>query len=249
MKRSLVVVAVLLVIAQAYAAAPFVWRTEQRRGFSSKEYLRFNVRWQFITVGSATMEVRGTEDVNGRPAYHIYTEARSAAFFDTFYKVRDTNESWMDAQALCSLKFSSHINEGGGTRDETLSFDHPACRYTLIEKKQSGPSPLWVHDVLSALYYLRTQDLVVGKEYSLDAQSGDKAWPLTVKVVKKEKVKVDAGTFECFVVEPAIREGAGIFQAKGKLWVWLTADDRKLPVLMKSKIAVGSIIAELTEIR
>ncbi|MCX5779132.1 MAG: DUF3108 domain-containing protein [Elusimicrobia bacterium] len=250
MKR-LFIAAILsvFVVSSLFAAEAFVWRTERQSGFSPQETLKFNVRWQFITVGSASMEVRGIDAINGRLAYHIYTEAKTAAFFDNFYKVRDTNESWIDIQSLCSLQFASHISEAGHRRDETLIFHHPRQQYSIVESSKSGTTPLWVQDVLSALYYIRCQELVVGKEFSVDAQSGDKAWPLKVKVLKKEKVKVDAGTFDCFVVEPAVREGAGLFQAKGKLWVWLTADDRKLPVLMKSKIAVGSIAAELAEMK
>jgi hypothetical protein len=51
------------------------------------------------------------------------------------------------------------------------------------------------------------------------------------------------------VVEPVLRIGAGIFQAKGRLLVWLTADDKKIPVLMSSKIVVGSVQARLTGMR
>ena len=231
------------------ATEDFVWRTEELKGFAPHESLRFHVRWKFITVGTATMEVRGITPVNGREGYHIYSEARSAAAFDNFYKVRDTNESWIDTQSLCSLQFASHINEAGHRRDETIVFDHPAGAYRILESSKTGSAPVFVQDVISALYYLRTRDLEVGKEISVDAQSGDKAWPLKIKVLRKEKIKVDAGTFKCIVVEPAIREGAGIFQAKGKLWVWLTDDARKLPVMMRSKIAVGSITAELREIK
>jgi hypothetical protein len=238
-----------LFAAPASADENFVWRTERQSGFAPQEILKFNVRWQFITVGTASMEVHGTEEIGGRPAYHIYTEARSAGFFDNFYKVRDTNESWIDTQSLCSLQFASHIFEAGHRRDETLVFDQPGQRYRIVETSKTGTTPLWVQDVLSALYYVRTKDLVVGREFVFDAQSGDKAWPLRVKIIKKERVQLEAGDFECFVVEPGIREGAGIFQAQGKLWVWLTADERKLPVLMKSKIAVGSIIAELAEMK
>jgi hypothetical protein len=56
---------------------------------------------------------------------------------------------------------------------------------------------------------------------------------------------VPAGSFKCYVVEPNIREGAGIFQAKGTLSVWLTNDNKKTPVEMSSEIAIGSIKADL----
>ena len=204
--------------------------------------------WEFIEVGTASMEVRGIENISGRPAYHIYTEARSAPFFDIFYKVRNTNESWIDTESLCSLKYSALSDEKDTKKVETELFDQADHTFLILGKSKLGPVPPWVQDVLSSLYYIRTRELSVGQEYVLDAQSGDKSWPLKVKVLRKEKVSVPAGSFECFVVEPAIREGAGIFQSKGKLSVWLTADSKKIPVLMKSEIAVGSIEARLVSV-
>jgi hypothetical protein len=234
----------------AFALSPksfFTWRKEINKKLNTSEKLAFSIRWKFITVGSATMEINGIDDIQGRKAYHIVTTARSAPFFDTFYKVRDTNESWMDTESLCSLKFASSIDENNNKKNETVVLDHQTCTFKIIESGKSGKISLWSQDVLSSLYYLRTKELQVGKDYWFDAHSGDTSWPLKVTVVKREKIKVPAGEFDCFVVEPSIRDGAGLFQAKGKLWVWLTADASKMPVMMRSKIAVGSIEALLTE--
>ncbi|MEA3296372.1 MAG: DUF3108 domain-containing protein, partial [candidate division Zixibacteria bacterium] len=73
-----------------------------------------------------------------------------------------------------------------------------------------------------------------------------KKYPLEVKVLKKETISVDAGTFSCIVVEPLMRS-VGVFKHQGRLKVWLTDDRLKMPVVMKSKILVGSISAELTD--
>lgn len=232
----------------AVASLPFEWRKEECTAFGEREKLTFSVKWQFIKVGSATMEIRGFEDINGRKAYHIFSEAKSAPFFDAFYRVRDTNESWIDAESLCSLKYASKISESNAKRTETLWFDHEKKQYRIEENGKTGPIPQWVQDVLSSLYYVRNKDLTDGSEYSVDAHTGDESWPLTIKVLRREKIKVPAGEFKTIVLEPAVRENAGIFQAKGKLLVWVTADDRKIPVLMRSKIAVGAIEAQLVEL-
>jgi LysM repeat protein len=235
---------------QAQNPAPqFLWRREPCNVFCAGEKLTFDVKWKFITVGSATMEIQGIDAVSGRQAYHIVTDARSAPFFDSFYKVRDTNESWMDIESLVSLKYASHISENSTKRSETILLDHTKKQFQIVESGKTGEIPLWVQDVLSSLYYVRTRNLSVGEEISVDAHSGDKSWPLKVKVLRLETVNVPAGRFICYVVEPSIREGAGIFQAKGQLLVWLTADDKKVPVLMRSKIAVGAIEAELTKMQ
>jgi len=72
-------------------------------------------------------------------------------------------------------------------------------------------------------------------------------YPLVVHVLKREKIKVPAGKFDCLVVEPFLR-GPGIFISKGKkLVVWLTADERRIPVRMRSEVFIGHVSAELTD--
>jgi len=227
----------------------FLWRQEPYKVFDAGEKLTFAIRWKFITVGFATMEVTGIEDMGGRQAYHIITDARSAPFFDNFYKVRDINESWIDVQSLCSVKFESHNSENGMKNDETIKLDQEKRRFEIVETGKKGDIPPWVQDVLSSLYYLRTKNLTVGQELCIDTHSGDTSWPLKVKVLRLETVDVPAGRFICYVVEPAIREGAGLFRARGNLQVWLTADEKKIPVMMRSKIAIGYIDASLTGMR
>lgn len=226
---------------------PFVWRTV-KGSLPAREDLVFDVYWKFIKVGQGTLEIKGFEEINGRTAYHIYSEAKSAPFFDNFFKVRDINQSWIDTESLCSLRYATNISEGGWKKFEQLDFDHENKKYARNDDgtMKYGDTVRWVQDVLSSLYLMRNLDLEVGKEYIFDAHSGDHTWPLKTKVVGKEKVEVEAGTFECLVLEPSIREDAGIFKAKGKLKVWVTNDDKKMPVKMKSKIPVGSISAELS---
>jgi hypothetical protein len=87
----------------------------------------------------------------------------------------------------------------------------------------------------------------VGKEFTVDVHSGDKTFPLLVKVKKLEKIKVKAGKFLCYRVEPVLRE-RGIFISKGKkMEVWMTADESHMPVLMRSEIFIGHVSAELVK--
>ena len=95
-------------------------------------------------------------------------------------------------------------------------------------------------------YYVRTQNLQIGESLYFDSFADGKLYTLEVKIIKKETVSVKAGTFDCIVVEP-LMQAVGVFKHQGNLTVWLTDDRLKMPVLMKSKVLVGSITAELTE--
>jgi hypothetical protein len=79
----------------------------------------------------------------------------------------------------------------------------------------------------------------------IDVYDAKKIWPLVVNIEKRETVKVPAGKFDCFRVEPILRQ-PGIFVSKGKkLQVWMTADAVHMPVLMRSEVFIGHVSAEL----
>ena len=228
----------------------FVWRKHEGNPLPEFEKLTYCVKWQFISIGEATLELRGFEDINGRSAHHIYSMAKTKPFFDEVFKVRDTNEAWIDRESMSSLGFVSNVSEGGWTKREILDFNHIEKTYKLYDngKMQMGTIPEYVQDVLTALYYMRTLDLKIGEKYALEAHSGDMSWALAVNVLREEQIKVSAGEFKCLVLEPFVRENAGIMKTSGQMLVWVTADKRKIPVYLKVKIPIGSAIAELEKI-
>ncbi len=211
-------------------------------GFGAGEKLVYNVQYGLITAGEATLEIRNVANIGGRPCYRIVSDARTNDFFSKFFEVRDRYESYMDTTELYSLRYSKHIREGKFKRDESVDFDQVAHR--AIYKDKVVPIPPRVQDVLSAMYYVRTLPLEVGQSISLANHTDKKNYPLVIKVHARERVKVDAGEFDCLVVEPILR-GPGIFTQKGRLTVWVTDDARRMPVLMKSKVVIGHVAAIL----
>ncbi|NLO90448.1 MAG: DUF3108 domain-containing protein [Elusimicrobia bacterium] len=222
----------------------------------TNERLEFVVRWGLVSVGDAELHVRKiVKTSSGTVCYNMVSTAQSKPFFDAFYKVRDRNESWMDAAKLRSAGYSRNIREGGYRLQDWVVFDYDSNKFHASElerdsdeiKTKDGDIPGPVQDMLSCLYYTRTQPLEVGKEIVFDVNT-TKNWPLAVKVLEKETVSVPAGEFECFVVEPLMRD-KGLFVQKGRsMKVWLTADERRIPVMMKAEVAVGHITAKLERI-
>ncbi len=217
------------------------------------EKLRFSVSWGLLTVGHATMNVEEIVMFNGRPAYHLVNEARSNGFCDTFYVVRDRNESWLDARTLTSLGYYKQLREGSFHRDEWVLYDHHS--HTFVARRTSrdgsfsvrtGTIPVQVQDVLSSVYFTRAQLLADGSEVIIDVNTPEN-WPLVVKVGERANVKVPAGRFHAVLVEPAMRR-EGLFVQKGKnLRLWLSDDAQKRPVLMKVEVFFGHVTASLRE--
>jgi uncharacterized protein DUF3108 len=223
-------------------------RLPSRVTFAPGEHLGFSVQYGLLTAGTATMTIDPQiRDRNGRPTYHLVTTARSNKVFSTFFEVNDRVESYMDTLHLHSVRFEKHLREGKYNRDVWVVFDQE--RHTArIDGKRDCEVLEHVQDVLSSLYYVRTLDLQVGKAVYVPNHDSGKNYPMQVQVHGRERVTVDAGTFDCLVLEPILL-GEALFKQKGRMQVWVTDDALKMPVLMKSKVLVGDIAAVLSEFR
>lgn len=236
-------------------------RIVPNHAFDVGEKLSFVVRYGFIKAGNATMEVKELVPVNNRMAYRIVSSARSKRTFDFFFKVRDQVESLVDRQGIFSWKFTKKLREGSYKFDLFVDYDQwmgrahvKMIRYQSTnplkiksQKEFEIPIPPYVLDILAAFYYVRTQDLKVGMPIFMSNHDNKKVYNLKVVIQRKEVVKVKAGKFRCIKVQPQLR-GEAIFKQKGKLWVWLTDDQYKIPVQMKSAVFIGNITTELTKI-
>jgi len=212
--------------------------------FGAGERFVYAVQYGLVTAGEATLEVRNIAEIRETPCYRIVSDARTNNFFSKLFKVRDRYESYMDTTELYSLRYEKHVREGKFKRDDTVEFDQAA--HLAMYADRTVPIAPRTQDVLSALYYVRTLQLQVGQAVSLANHTDGKNYPLIVKVLRRERVTVDAGTFDCLVVEPLLR-GPAIFTQKGRLTVWVTDDTTRMPVLMKSKVVIGHVSAVLKE--
>lgn len=214
--------------------------------FGVGEKLNFEIKYGFISAGTASMEVSRLVEYQNRPCYQIVTTAQSNSFFSSFFRVDDRVESIVDALGIFSWRFEKELNEGKYHAFRMYEFDQ---RTNLVYYGDDTISvPPFVQDPLSALYWIRTQELKAGNSVAMDNFADGRQTALEMRVLKKETITVKAGTFDCVVVEP-LSNSVGVFKHDGRLKVWLTDDRLKMPVLMKSKVLVGSISAELTDFK
>jgi hypothetical protein len=213
--------------------------------FGVGEHLEFSVNYNVLNAGTATMSVVGVECVDGHYCYKMVTTARSNSVVSTFFEVRDRVESFMDVRGLFSRKFEKHLREGRYKKDEAVQIDQCA-RLAFYADGDTAEILPETQDALSSLYFVRTMDLEVGQLVSFPNHSGKKNYPMRVRVLGREKIKTRAGKFNCLVVEPRMKS-EGIFKHRGRLVVWITDDERRMPVKMKSSVTIGSITAELVK--
>ena len=226
--------------------APFEYRTIDNHAFGVGERLTFDISYGFITAGEAVMAIPSYEDIMGRRCFRVEFTVNSLSSFNWIYKVDDHYLTFIDIQSIAPLRFEQHIREGSYSRDFSADFD----QVDHIAKTTEGqhPIPPYVLDIMSAFYYFRTLDLSAAKTgdiFTLNNFYKDTTYELGVRVLGRQELEVTAGTFKTIVVEPLVKEG-GLFKSEGRIVIWLTDDDLKIPVRVNTKVVIGSIDTELS---
>ena len=226
--------------------SPDDFRNMTNKAFADGEKLIFDVKYGFVTAGIGTMEIPKIKKISGRDSYYVLFTVNTVPSFDWIFKVRDRYETYIDKTALFPWRFEQHIREGKYSRDFSAFFDQRKGKAKTTEGEYVIPKN--VNDILSAFYLVRTMDfskLKVNDKLNLQNFYKDKVYDLDVKYHGKETIEVPAGKFECIVVEPLVKEG-GLFKSEGSIIIYMTNDEAKMPVRVRTKVIIGSINADLT---
>jgi hypothetical protein len=215
------------------------------RPFGPGESLKFTVQYGFIKAGYAYLEVPEVREWKGRPVCTLVARAESNKFFSSFYKVRIRIESYWDTLGHFSVRYAENRREGKHREKSEIVFNYE-LQQAQYQDGRTVPIPPEVQDALSSFYYTRLQALPLGGSVIFDYHSSRKSLPLEVRILGRQQIETPAGKFRCVVIEPILKAG-GIFKNKGRLVIWLTDDERRMPVMMKSKVLIGSISALLVD--
>jgi hypothetical protein len=225
---------------------------EKALPFSPGEKLTFQVKWGVIPAGEGILEVLPIENINGIKAYHFLMTTKTYPFIDLFYKVCNAIDSYTDIGMTHSILYKNR-NQGKTKRDVIVNFDWEKgkAQYTNFGKKQKlitiKPGSF---DPLSVFYAFRLHDLRENTEIHVPVTDGKRCVMGRAKIIRRETVKVASGTYETFLAEPELQHIRGVFEKSkhAKLQIWVTADNYRMPVKIKSKVYVGSFTAELISV-
>lgn len=204
------------------------------------EKLRFTMSVLGTEGGELTLTAKETA-LAGRPAWKFELSAISGEFLSKLFLVRDYLASWVDPHTFKTLRFEKHTVEGKRVRDDLIEFDY--ARKTAFRDGKPISIEENTLDTLSTLYYIRLIDLDPAKPAVLSVVSR-RLFPVSVVVLGRETIKTPAGTFRTIRVEPRSPDEGLIGKGKN-LVLWLTDDDRKMPVQLKSKLKVGTLVGKL----
>ncbi len=218
--------------------------------FHPGEKLTFQLKWTIIPAGEATLEILPKETINGIQSYHFVMTAKSNSFIDHFYKVRDRIDAYTDIEMTRTILYKKKQREGKTKRDVVVYFNWKKnkAQYTTLNSTRDPIDILpGSFDPLSAFYYVRLFNLKENDKIERPVTDGKKCVIGQAIVIKRETLKLSSGTYDTFLIEPDLKHVGGVFEKSknAKIQVWVTADNRRIPVKIRSKVVVGSFVGEL----
>lgn len=223
---------------------------ELRMPFQPGEKLTFELKWTVIPAGTAVLEVRPMATIDGINTYHFVLEARTNRFLDAFYKVRDRIDAYAHLDMTASVLYIKKQREGSVKKDVKVTFDHRqgVARYFKSGKiRKTLTIPAGTFDPLSIFYYSRLLDWKENRRLQRPVSDGKKIVLGEAKIVRRETITLERGIFDTFLVEPDLKHVGGVFEKSNdaKIQLWVTADQRRIPVKISSKVSVGSFVGEI----
>lgn len=220
----------------------------ETKAFPIPERLEFEISYTGIPAGRAVQEVTQVGD-----EIHLVSTARSADWLKLFFPVDDRIESVLVKGAPPQFigvprLYRERIREGWTHFQKDSVFERDLLTVSTKDflKKSETTQKITkrTYDTLSSFFYFRTVPLQVGTSTFIDIFDCKKLWNTEVQVLRRETITTRLGTFKTIVIKPLLKS-EGIFARTGDMHIWLTDDDRRIPVLMKSKVKIGSIVATL----
>ena len=215
--------------------------------FKPGEVLEYFFHYGIIDAGSARIELKDeARTIGGRKIYHVVGTGKTNRAFDWFFKVRDTYETFIDAEGVFPWLFIRRVDEGGYIINQDYKFLQTKDKVDN-GKGEMVDAPEYIQDMLSAFYFSRTMDYSKAKKgdiFTIVAFVDNEVYPLKIKYQGIETISVREGKFNCMKFYPVVQQGR-IFKKEEDMSVYITNDKNKIPVLVEAQLLVGSIKMEL----
>jgi hypothetical protein len=220
--------------------------------FQQGEKLMYQGKWGMIPAGEITLEVLPKQTINGVEAYHFVMTTKTNEAVDLIYKIRERQDSYVDTGLTHSVYYKKKT-ESEHPRDENIAFDWSKQEATYTNFGQTKP-PIHIlpgsFDPLALFYVLRTHDLKENSVINIPLTDGNLNIEVRAIVGKREVIEIKGRMYDTIEITPnmeTLNEFDKVVK-KGEhpqLKVWLTADEKRIPIKIRSKIGIISFDFEL----
>jgi hypothetical protein len=234
--------------APVFAAALWIFSAPASAGPPPADLgkLSYYIEWRLIHAGDAVLELGNSE---GR------MKLDSAGLVSALFKVDDTYTVRLEP-SFCAAESQMDSKEGKRHRLTTVTYDRDQNRAAWMERdvldnnkvlrRTQVDIPHCVHDVLGGLLALRGSTLEPGQSTLTPMSDGRRSAQVKVDAQEREDVTTPAGTFKTIRYEVNLLNGV-IYQRKGRAFVWMSDDARKIPVQIRLRLAfpIGTVTLQL----
>lgn len=240
--------------------AGFSGRRPLKDPFRVGEKVVHDVTYYGVSAGTLVMEVKPFAQVNGRKSYNFKFTINTSPLFAKFYFVDDYVNTLVDFETLVPSVYTLHVKESRQLRETRMLFEQDAGKHYANfwekkvtdrdgeeEKKTRWEIEEYSQNVFSAIMYLRNFEWKEGVGYAFSVADSEENNVFRGKVVRREKLKTEAGTFDAIVIKPEV-ELKGKLKPTGENLVWLSDDDRKLILRIESNIKIGTLVSEIVQL-
>jgi len=219
------------------------------KAFQDGEILRYRISYGFVDAGEAILEVNSTtKKGNNRDLLHVKGTGRTLGGFNSFFKVMDTYESYIDKKGVFPWFFVRRVDEGGYkiTQDYAFLQDKEKVK---VNENQEFKTTIGIQDMISSFYYARTlnfKNMKKNDTFEFKCFMDNEVFLLKIKYVGDELIHIRKGKFNCHKFVPVVQTGR-LFKSEKDVSFWVTNDENRIPILVKAKIPVGSIKMHLVD--
>ncbi|MGI9037519.1 MAG: DUF3108 domain-containing protein [Gemmatimonadota bacterium] len=221
--------------------------------FPVGERMEYSVTWGGARIGKSVLMVEAIDTIAGIPTYRTSLKTEGGP---PFYRLEDELTSWIRPAPFATLRFDQQLRQGGYRRDRRHLMDVDASTYTRYDLKDDRhviradesdvPIPPGALDEVAYFYFARLSELEVGSRYEYERYFKENGNPVVLEVLRRERIRVPAGTFNTIVVRPTIKT-SGLFAEGGEAELYLTDDERRIPVRVKTRMSIGAGNLYLTD--
>jgi hypothetical protein len=206
----------------------------------------YGIEWRLVRAGLARMTWT-PENAGFQADLHI----ESAGLVSKLYRVNDDYRVLMKDE-FCASTVNIHAEEGKRRRETNVTFADGKAAYAerdLVKNTtltKETPIPACVHEYLGALQRLRMRKMEVGQSIQAPLSDGKKFANVKVEAQEREEVSTPIGKFKAIRYEIFLFNDV-LINKKARLFVWLTDDDRRLPVQIRVRMQfpIGTIELKL----
>jgi len=239
------VISLPLVIALMQAPAPpAVAPSRPDYPFAVGEKLSYSAKLGMLTLGSATLEVISLDTIRGVESFRLRFRLKGK---NAFYSLEDVLESWVGTSDLISRRFVQDFVENDKPKHRLYEIYPDSGFFRQHGRDTTFATPAQPLDDAGFFYFVRVTPLEVGRRYSYARYFRKEKNPVTIEVLKREKLELpDGSDVRCLVLHPVI-DTKGLFSKRSETRIWLTDDARRLPVQVRTKFPFGTITLRLKD--